>query len=60
MFSVAAEVRLLARIPSPVSGLLTVTVKVIVAVAPGARFPVQVRFGLEKTADPLLAVASLL
>ena len=31
---------------SPVSGLFTVTENVIVAVAPTARFPVQVRFGL--------------
>ena len=42
-----AEVRVLARILFPVSGLLTVTENVIVATAPAARFPVQVRFGLE-------------
>ena len=42
-----AEVRVLARILFPVSGLLTVTENVIVATAPTARFPVQVRFGLE-------------
>ena len=41
-----AEVMMLARILFPVSGLFTVTENVIVAVAPGARFPVQVRFGL--------------
>ena len=42
-----AEVRVLVRILFPVSGLLTVTENVIVATAPTARFPVQVRFGLE-------------
>ena len=41
-----AEVIVLTRILSPVSGLLTVTEKVMVADAPTARFPVQVRFGL--------------
>ena len=41
-----AEVIVLARVLFPVSGLLTVTENVIVAVAPMARFPVQVRFGL--------------
>ena len=41
-----AEVTVLARILLPVSGLFTVTVKVMVAAAPTARFPVQVRFGL--------------
>ena len=40
------EVKVLARDVSPVSGLLTVTVKVMVAAWPGVRFPVQVRFGL--------------
>ena len=42
-----AEVIVLARILLPVSGLFTVTENVIVAAAPAARFPVQVRFGLE-------------
>ena len=42
----AAEVRVLVSTWSPVSGLLTVTVKVTVAVSPGFRFPVQVRSGL--------------
>ena len=42
-----ADVIVLARILFPVSGLLTVTENVMVAVAPAARFPVQVRFGLE-------------
>ena len=41
-----AEVIVVARILSPVSGLFTVTENVIVATAPAARFPVQVRFGL--------------
>jgi hypothetical protein len=41
-----AEVRVLARMSFPVSGLFTVTENVMVAVAPGARFPVQVRAGL--------------
>ena len=42
----AVEVTVLARSLSPVSGLLTVTEKVMVAVSPGARSPVQVRTGL--------------
>jgi hypothetical protein len=41
------EVMVLARILFPVSGLPTVTENVIVATPPAARFPVQVRFGLE-------------
>ena len=45
---------------SPVSGLLTVTEKVIVTVAPTARFPVQVRFGLANVTPPPVADASLL
>ena len=40
------DVTAVARTLSPVSGLFTVTEKVMVAVAPGARLPVQVRFGL--------------
>ena len=40
------EVIVVARILSPVSGMLTVAEKVMVAVAPGARLPVQVRVGL--------------
>jgi hypothetical protein len=44
---VTENVIVLARILFPVSGLLTVTENVIVATAPTARFPVQVRFGLE-------------
>ncbi len=46
LFPVASEVMVLVRLLSPVSGWSTVTVKVMVAAAPGARFPVQVRFGL--------------
>ena len=41
------------------SGLFTVTENVIVADAPAARFPVQVRFGLEKARLPAVAAASL-
>ena len=41
----AAEVRVLASRWLPVSGLCTVTEKVMVAVSPGARLPVQVRSG---------------
>ena len=41
-----AEVTVLARMWLPVSGLWTVTVKVIVAASPGFRVPVQVRAGL--------------
>jgi hypothetical protein len=40
------EVTVLARRWFPVSGVLTVTENVIVAVAPGDRSPVQVRLGL--------------
>ena len=47
-----AEVIVLARILFPVSGLLTVTENVIVATAPTARFPVQVRFGLANDTEP--------
>ena len=42
----AAEATVVMTSLSPVSGLLTVTVKVITAAAPGARSPVQVRAGL--------------
>ena len=42
----AAEVAVMMTSLSPVSGLLTVTVNVMVAVAPGARLPVQVSTGL--------------
>ena len=54
----AAEVTVAVRDLSPVSGLLTVTVKVTVAVAPGARSPVQVMSGLAKLTDPVVAMAS--
>ena len=54
----AAEVTVLARILFPVSGLLTVTENVIVAAAPTARFPVQVRFGLAYDTLPAVAAAS--
>ena len=53
-----AEVIVLARRWSPVSGLFTVTENVIVAVAPTARFPVQVRFGLANETGPAVAAAS--
>ena len=51
---------MLARILLPVSGLFTVTENVMVADAPTARFPVQVRFGLAKLTLPLVAAALLL
>ena len=53
-----AEVIVLARTLFPVSGLFTVTENVIVALAPTARFPVQVRFGLANDTLPAVAVAS--
>ena len=43
----------------PVSGFLTVTENVRVAVAPAARLPVQVRFGLAKETELAQAAASL-
>ena len=52
-----ADVIVLVRILLPVSGLSTVTVKVMVAVAPAARFPVQVRFGLVYDTVPAVAAA---
>ena len=55
-----AEVIVLARTLFPVSGLFTVTENVIVAVAPMARLPVQVRFGLANDTLPVVAVASRL
>ena len=60
LLPVVAEVIVLARILLPVSGLFTVTENVIVALAPTARFPIQVRFGLEKLTLPLVAAALLL
>ena len=53
-----AEVRVLARILSPVSGLLTVAEKVMVADPVAGTVPVQVRFGLVNRTVPVLAVAS--
>ena len=53
-----AEVRVLARILLPVSGLLTVTENVIVAVPVAGTVPVQVRSGLVNRTVPVLAVAS--
>ena len=52
------EVIAVTRVLSPVSGLFTVTENVMVAVAPAARLPVQVRFGLVKETVPLVATAS--
>ena len=46
LLPVAAEVTVLVRRLSPVSGLSTLTEKVMVAVAPGVRSPVQVSVGL--------------
>ena len=54
------------RFLSPASGLFTVAEKVIVAAAPTARFPVQVRFGLvyetlpdDADASPLYVASSM-
>ena len=58
LFPAVAETMVVARMPSPVKGLFTVTEKVMVAVAPAARFPVQVRFGLANDTVPAVAVAS--
>ena len=52
-----AEVMVEASTLSPVSGLFTVTVNVMVAVAPVARFPVQVRLGLAYDTEPAVAIA---
>ena len=57
LLSAVAEVRVLARMWSPVSGLFTVTEKVMVAAAPGARSPVQFRVGLAKVTVPAVANA---
>src|ERR1700759_4656104 len=54
----AVEVTWAVRVLSPVSGLLTVTEKVIVAVPPGARLPVQVSLGLAYETVPAVAAAS--
>src|SRR5258708_7425815 len=50
-----AEVIVVARILFPGSGLLTVTENVIVADAPTARSPVQVRLGPVKGTTPAVA-----
>src|ERR1700683_1520775 len=47
-----ADVIVLARILLPASGLFTVTEKVMVAVAPAASVPVQVRFGAAEETLP--------
>lgn len=60
LLPVVVEVMVLASILLPVSGLDTVTEKVTVALAPSARFPVQVRFGLLKDTVPAVAAALLL
>ena len=49
------EVRVLARILSPVSGLFTVTEKVMVTVPLAGTVPVQVRSGLAKLTEPAVA-----
>ena len=54
------EVMVSTRTLSPVSGSFTVTEKVTVAVAPTARFPVQVRLELANETLPAVAAASLL
>ena len=53
------EVRVLARIMSPVSGFFTVTENVTVTVPSAGTVPVQVRFGLVKLTEPAVAAASL-
>ena len=58
LLPVLVEVTVLTRLLSPVSGLFTVAEKVIVAVAPAARLPVQVRFGLVYETLPADADAS--
>ena len=50
-----AEVIVLARLLFPVSGLFTVTENVMVADAPAARFPVQVRLGWRRLSEPAVA-----
>src|SRR3984885_5385493 len=54
------EVRVSARVLLPVSGLFTVTEKVIVADCPGSRSPFQDRSGVVDVTRPSLAAASLL
>ena len=53
-----AEVMVLARMWSPVPGFLTVTENVMVAAAPTARSPLQLRVGLAKVTVPAVADAS--
>ena len=55
---VAAEAAVMMTSLSPVSGLLTVTVKVMTADAPGARSPVQVSTGLVYDNAPVPVVAA--
>ena len=56
----SSETAVLTRRLSPRSGLLMVTVKVMVAVWPVARSPVQVSTGLAKETVPVVAAALLL
>src|SRR5882724_13643447 len=58
LLPVVTEVIVLARTLLPVSGLFTVTENVMVADAPTARSPVQVRSGLAKLTLPAVAAAS--
>ena len=55
----AAEVSVLTISLSPVSGLLTVSEYVTIAVAPTARSPVQVTVPLANDTLPVVAAASL-
>ena len=56
----AVEATAVIRFLSPVSGFLTVTENVTVAVPPGLRLPVQVSTGLAyNTVPPVVAAASL-
>ncbi len=54
----ASEVAVTISSLSPVSGLFTVTENVTVAVAPGARLPVQVSTGLAYDKAPDVVTAS--
>ena len=54
----AAEAAVVMTSLSPVSGLLTVTVKVMTAEAPGARSPVQVSTGVAYVSVPAVPVVA--
>src|ERR1700761_4359447 len=60
LLPIEADVTVLVRISLSVSGLLTVTEKVMVAVPLAGTVPVQLRSGLVNETVPVLAAASLL